>query len=57
MEDVEKLVVRSATARPLAAVVGKAREDASGLTWARPWRMSIEAGIPRHGACVEDSGW
>ena len=47
MEDVEKLVVRSATARPLAAVVGKAQEDSTGLIWERPWRMSVEAGIPR----------
>ena len=46
-EDVEKLVIRAATARPLSAVVGKVREGTESLAWVRPWRVSVEPGIPR----------
>ena len=46
-ENVEKLVIRAATARPLSAVVGKAQGGAESLTWVRPWKISVEPGIPR----------
>ena len=47
VEDVEKYVIRGATARPMSAVVGRVEADHQGLAWVRPWKVSIEAGIPR----------
>lgn len=46
-DEIEKYLVRSATARPLSAVVGKVDAEAKSLVWKRPWKVSIEAGIPR----------
>ena len=47
VEDVEKYVIRGATTRPMSAVVGKVEADHQGLAWVRPWKVSIEPGIPR----------
>ena len=46
-EDVGKFVVRSATARPMATIVSSAKKDGEALTWDRPFRVSLEPGIPR----------
>ena len=46
-DNVEKYVIRGATARPLSAVVEKVDGESNGLVWVRPWKVSIEAGIPR----------
>ena len=47
VEDVGKFVVRSATARPMATIVSSAKREGEVLAWDRPFRVSIEPGIPR----------
>ena len=54
VEDVEKYVIRGATARPMSAVVGKVEADHQGLAWVRPWKVGIEAGIPEN---LHGMGW
>ena len=46
-EDVGKFVVRSATARPMATIVRSAKKEGETLVWDRPFRVSLEPGIPR----------
>lgn len=46
-EDVGKFVVRSATARPMATIVDSAKKCSEGLVWKKPFRMTVEPGIPR----------
>ena len=46
-EDVGKFVVRGATARPMAAIVGSVKKDSEALVWDRPYKLSLEPGIPR----------
>eukprot|EP00434_Breviolum_minutum_P012254 symbB.v1.2.010803.t1/scaffold712.1/size170421/2 len=46
-EDVGKFVVRSATARPMATIVRSAKKESETMVWDRPFRVSLEPGIPR----------
>ena len=46
-EDVGKFVVKGATARPMATIVGNVKRDSEALVWDRPSKLSLEPGIPR----------